>query len=189
MHLQASPLNMTNLFCSLLCSVVKMRLKTIIIMKKKKKKKKSTEESTYITENFQWLAWRQRSVRIRRRVVQRHSEACGQQQQLEVDGVSKENWIPAPQRQTQQKHGCGVTQALSLFGISLMLKSCARQQGHSNLNSEIEFELKLTFKLDYAMWDLRFSYGGDYEDYCLLQTTRLHGITTQKTVIFIVYYF
>jgi len=54
MHLQANPLNMTNLFGSLLCSVVKMRMKTIIIMTKKKKK--STEESTNITENFQWLA-------------------------------------------------------------------------------------------------------------------------------------
>lgn len=51
-HLQANPLNMTNLFGSLLCSVVKMRMKTIIMMKKKK----STEESTNITENFQWLA-------------------------------------------------------------------------------------------------------------------------------------
>jgi hypothetical protein len=90
--------------------------------KKKKKKKKSTEDSTNITENFQWLAWRQKCVRIPRRVVQRHSEACGQQQQqqqLEVDGVSRDNWIPAPQRQTQQKHGCGVTQALSLFCNSL----------------------------------------------------------------------
>jgi len=173
---------MTNLFGSLLCFVVKMRMKTIIIMKKKKK---STEEPTNITENFQWLAWRHRSVRIPRRVIQRHSEACGQQQQLEVDGVSRDNWIPAPQRQTQRKHGCGVTQALSLFCNIFLRKSCAGQQGHGNLSSETEFELKLTFKLYYAMWDLRFSYGGDYEDYCLLKTTRLHGITTQKTVIFI----
>lgn len=37
------------------------------------------------------------------RVVQRHSEACGQQQQLEVDGVSRDNWIPAPKRQTEWK--------------------------------------------------------------------------------------
>jgi hypothetical protein len=96
---------------------VKMRMKTIIMMMMMKKKRKSTEKSTNITENFQWLAWRQKSVRIPRRVVQRHSEACGQQ--LEVDGVSRDNWIPAPQRQTQQKHGCGVTQALSLFCNSL----------------------------------------------------------------------
>lgn len=71
------------------------------------------------------------------------------------------------------------------FVTVLCWKSCAGQQVNSNFNSEIEFELNLTFKLDCAMWDLRFSYGGDYEDYCLLETTRLHGITTQKTVIFI----
>jgi hypothetical protein len=53
MHLQANPLNMTNLFRSLLCSVVKMRMKMIIM---KKTRKKSTEESTNKTENFQWFA-------------------------------------------------------------------------------------------------------------------------------------
>lgn len=82
------------------------------------------------------------------RVVHRHSEACGRQQQLEVDGVSRDNWIPAPQRQTERKHRSGVTQAPSLFCNSFMLKSCAGQQGHCNLNSETEFKLKLTFKLE-----------------------------------------
>jgi len=56
-----------------------------------------------------------------------------------------------PSGRQNEKHGCGVTQALSLFYNSFMLKSCAGQQGHCNLNSETEFELKLTFKLDYAM--------------------------------------
>jgi hypothetical protein len=58
MHLQANPMNMTNLLGSLVCSVVKMRMKMITIMTKmkKKKKKKSTEESTNKTESFQWLA-------------------------------------------------------------------------------------------------------------------------------------
>jgi len=38
------------------------------------------------------------------------------------------------------------------FEIVLCWKSCAGQQGHRNLNSKMEFELKLIFKLDYAMW-------------------------------------
>lgn len=53
MHLQANPLNMTNLFGSLLCSVVKMRMKMIIM---KKTRKKSTEESTNKTEKCLRLA-------------------------------------------------------------------------------------------------------------------------------------
>ena len=166
-YLPAHPLNMTNLFGSLVCSVAKMRTKTIIIMKKRKeKKKKSTDKSTNTTENFQWLAWRLKSVRIPRRVIQRHYEAGGQQHELEVDGVSRDYRIAAPQRQTVQKqHGCwlwwGGGQVLSLFGNSFTLKSCAGQQRYGNINSEIGCKLKLTFKLDYGTWDLRFSHGGD----------------------------
>jgi hypothetical protein len=51
MHLKDNPQNFTNLFGSILCSLVKMEMKTIIIMKKTKKKM-STEESENKTDNF-----------------------------------------------------------------------------------------------------------------------------------------
>jgi hypothetical protein len=122
---------------------VRMTMKTILIMTKKKKK--STEESENKTDNIQWLVWKLRSVRIPRRVVQRHSEASGQQQQLEADGVSTDNWIPAtwPTKTTWLWGDSG--------SVSLLLTVLRGNSGMINLNSETEFELKLTLKLENAI--------------------------------------